>query len=200
MQISIKFCQILTYTHHVRTRAITRCTPTFFGHSQSAGGCWTRGYRNGEVQPRGQSEGRGRAGEKEMLVMGSGRVTGADGQTQPGNTTECLMGRRRVADAKQRRNVLQGAGLFGAMTGFREISTNNPPQALTQVAAQLLRENWSIVEDLFRAAVATLQHLKKRSQPCGPENSNPENSNPKRICKNASHFPKPPRVRVAVTV
>ena len=50
-------------------------------------------------------------------------------------------------------------------------------QALTQVAAQLLRENWSIVEDLFRGAAATLHHLKKRSQPCGSENCNP-----KRIC------------------
>ena len=32
-------------------------------------------------------------------------------------------------------------------------------QAFTQVAAQLLRENWSIVGDLFRAAAATVHHL-----------------------------------------
>ena len=47
-------------------------------------------------------------------------------------------------------------------------------QALTQVAAQLLRENWSIVEDLFRAAAAIVHHLKKRSQPCALENPNPK--------------------------
>ena len=47
-------------------------------------------------------------------------------------------------------------------------------QALTQVAARLLRENWSIVEDLFRAAAATVHHLKKRSQPCAPKNPNPK--------------------------
>ena len=50
-------------------------------------------------------------------------------------------------------------------------------QALTQVATQLLRENWSVVEDLFLAAAATMHHLKKRSQPCGPDDSNP-----KRVC------------------
>ena len=49
--------------------------------------------------------------------------------------------------------------------------------ALTQVAAELLRENRSTLEDLFRAAAATVHRLKKRSQPCGPETSNP-----KRIC------------------
>ena len=47
-------------------------------------------------------------------------------------------------------------------------------QVLTDVAAELLRENWSIVEDFFRAAAATVHHLKKRSQPCASENSNPK--------------------------
>jgi len=50
-------------------------------------------------------------------------------------------------------------------------------EALTQVAARLLRENWSIVEDLFRAAVATVHRLKKRSPP-----GDFAHSNPKRIC------------------
>ena len=40
---------------------------------------------------------------------------------------------------------------------------------LTKVAAHLLRENWSIVEDLFRAAAATVHHPKKRLQPCNSE-------------------------------
>ena len=47
-------------------------------------------------------------------------------------------------------------------------------QLLTKVAAQLLRENWSIVEDLFRAAAVTMRHLKKRLPPCNSENSNPK--------------------------
>ena len=59
-------------------------------------------------------------------------------------------------------------------------------QALTQVVAQLLSENWSIVEDLFRAAAATVHHLKKRSQPCAPENPTP-----KRTCMPRTP-PKPP--------
>ena len=46
--------------------------------------------------------------------------------------------------------------------------------ALTQVAAELLRENRFILEDLFRAAAATVHHLQKRSQPCGPQTSNPK--------------------------
>ena len=50
-------------------------------------------------------------------------------------------------------------------------------EALTQVAAQLLRENWSIVEDQFRAAIATVHSLKKRSPP-----GDSAHSNPKRIC------------------
>ena len=49
-------------------------------------------------------------------------------------------------------------------------------EALTEIAAQLLRENWSIVEDLFRA-VATVHHLKKRSPP-----GDSSHSNSKRIC------------------
>ena len=47
-------------------------------------------------------------------------------------------------------------------------------QGFTNIAAQLLRENWSIVEDLFQAAAATVHHLKKHSQPCNSENSNPK--------------------------
>ena len=45
-------------------------------------------------------------------------------------------------------------------------------KALTQVAALLLRQNWSTTEDLFRAAAATVHHLKKRLQPCDPGNPN----------------------------
>ena len=48
-------------------------------------------------------------------------------------------------------------------------------QALTHVATQLLRENWSAAEDLFRAAVAIVHHLKKRSRPY-------DTANPKRTC------------------
>ena len=47
-------------------------------------------------------------------------------------------------------------------------------QALTQVAAQLRQENWSTVEDLFWAAVATVHHLKKRSQPYDFASPNPK--------------------------
>ena len=47
-------------------------------------------------------------------------------------------------------------------------------QALTHVATQLLRENWSAAEDLFRAAVATVRHLKKRSRPYDTANPNPK--------------------------
>ena len=47
-------------------------------------------------------------------------------------------------------------------------------QMLTSIAALLLRENWSIVEDLFRAAAATIHHFKKRSQPYDSENSKPK--------------------------
>ena len=36
-------------------------------------------------------------------------------------------------------------------------------QALTNIAAQLLRKNSSIVEDLFRDAAATVHHFEKRS-------------------------------------
>ena len=46
-------------------------------------------------------------------------------------------------------------------------------QALTNIAAQLLRQNWSIMEDLFRDAAATVHHFKKRSQPCNTTNSKP---------------------------
>ena len=38
-------------------------------------------------------------------------------------------------------------------------------QVLTTIAAQLLMEKWSIMEDLFRADAATVHHLEKRSQP-----------------------------------
>ena len=51
-------------------------------------------------------------------------------------------------------------------------------QALTQVAAQLLRENWSIVEDLFRAAAATVHHLKNYIHPCPPPPPPPSNFSP----------------------
>ena len=47
-------------------------------------------------------------------------------------------------------------------------------QTLTHVATQLLRENWSAAEDLFRAAVATVHHLKKRSRPYDTANPNPK--------------------------
>ena len=47
-------------------------------------------------------------------------------------------------------------------------------QALTHVAAQLLWENWSAAEDLVRAAVATVHHLKKRSQSYDTANPNPK--------------------------
>ena len=47
-------------------------------------------------------------------------------------------------------------------------------QQRTKVAAHLLRENWSIMEHLFRAAADTVCHLKKRSQPCISEYSNPK--------------------------
>ena len=50
-------------------------------------------------------------------------------------------------------------------------------QVLTCIAAQLLKEKWSIVEDVFWAHAATVHRLKKRSQPC-----NSESSNPKKIC------------------
>ena len=50
-------------------------------------------------------------------------------------------------------------------------------QALPNISAQLLRESWSIVEDLFRDTAATVHHLKKRSQPC-----NSWNSKLKRVC------------------
>ena len=33
---------------------------------------------------------------------------------------------------------------------------------------------YCIAEDLFRVAAATVHHLKKRSQPCAPENPNPQ--------------------------
>jgi hypothetical protein len=44
-------------------------------------------------------------------------------------------------------------------------------QALTSIAAQLLQKNWSIMEDLFRDAAATVHHFKKRSQACNSANS-----------------------------
>ena len=47
-------------------------------------------------------------------------------------------------------------------------------QALTHVATQLLKENWSAAEDLFRTAVATVHHLKKRSRPYDTANPNPK--------------------------
>ena len=47
-------------------------------------------------------------------------------------------------------------------------------QQLTKIAAHLLKEKWSVVEDLFRAAAATMHHLKKRSQPFTSEYSNPK--------------------------
>ena len=64
-------------------------------------------------------------------------------------------------------------------------------QQFAKVAAHLLGENWSIVEDLFRAAAATLHHLKKRSQP-----RISEYSNAKRV-----RIPRAPqyRVRIAMT-
>ena len=55
-------------------------------------------------------------------------------------------------------------------------------QQLTKIAAHLLKELWSIAKDLFRAAAATVHHLKKRSQPFALEYSNP-----KRV-----HMPPPP--------
>ena len=67
-------------------------------------------------------------------------------------------------------------------------------QALTQVAAQLIRENWSTAEDLFRAAVATVHHLKKRSQPYDSASPQPKTE------LHALHSPTTLRVRVAVTV
>ena len=67
---------------------------------------------------------------------------------------------------------------------------------LTKIAAHLLKEKWSIVEDPFRAAAATVHHLKKRSQPF---TSYLGMFQPKK----GPHAPHPPnllRVRVAVTV
>ena len=60
-------------------------------------------------------------------------------------------------------------------------------QTLTNIAAQLLRENWSIVEDLFRDAAATVHHFKKRSQPCNPRDSKPKRAR--------TPHPKTPRLR-----
>ena len=69
-------------------------------------------------------------------------------------------------------------------------------QALTQVAAQLLRENWSIVEDLFQAAAATVHHLKKRSQPCAPEAPNPKPS----LVPPCESLTTPPKTRTGTAV
>ena len=67
-------------------------------------------------------------------------------------------------------------------------------QQLTKIAAHRLKEKWSNVEDLFRAAAAAVHHLKKCSQPFTSEYSNQ-----KRV-----RIPPPPpnllSVRVAVTV
>ena len=41
-------------------------------------------------------------------------------------------------------------------------------QALTNIAAQLLRQNWSIMEDLFRDATATVHQFNMLSQPATP--------------------------------
>ena len=42
-------------------------------------------------------------------------------------------------------------------------------QALINIAAQLSRKNWSIVEDLFWDAAATVHHFKKHLKPCNPK-------------------------------
>ena len=47
-------------------------------------------------------------------------------------------------------------------------------QQLTKIAAHLLKETWSIAEDLFRAAAATVHHLENRSQAFPSEYSNPK--------------------------
>ena len=67
-------------------------------------------------------------------------------------------------------------------------------QQLTKVAAHLLRENRSMVEDLFRAAASTMHHLKNRSQPCISEYSQPKQG------PHAPHSPNLLRVRIAMTV
>ena len=59
-------------------------------------------------------------------------------------------------------------------------------QQLTKVATHLLRENWSIVEDLFRAPAATMHHLQKRSLPCTSEYSNPKRVRMPRIPQTSS--------------
>ena len=63
-------------------------------------------------------------------------------------------------------------------------------QALTNIAARLLRENWSIVEDLFRDAAAAVHHFKKCSQPY-----NYRNSGLKRACMLRAPS-KPPEINV----
>jgi hypothetical protein len=70
------------------------------------------------------------------------------------------------------RHVKHGKPKFGhtPLCALRHQST----QALTNIAAQLLRKNWSFVENLFWDAAATVHHFKKRSQPCNSVNSKPK--------------------------
>jgi hypothetical protein len=57
-------------------------------------------------------------------------------------------------------------------------------QTITKLAAQLLQEKWSIVEDFFWIEAATVHCLEKRSQPC--DSQVPES---KRLC--APHMASP---------